>query len=88
MEAAGDYALCAVGGWSTDLGFWWHLKWPGDIVKRTKHFLPDNKFGKFISIIILEYATVKINYALSIVTYTSRDTTIKPDTVTFPVLLN
>ena len=87
-EAAGDSSLRAAGGWSTDLGFWWHLEWPDEVVKRTKLFLPDNKSGKFISINLLEYATVIINYAASLVAYTSGHTNINPDTVPFPVLLN
>ena len=47
--AAGDSSLRAAGGWSTDLGFWWHLEWPEEVVQRTLLYLKNNKQGQFIS---------------------------------------
>jgi len=31
----GDASLSAAGGYSADLGFWWHIEWPPDIRART-----------------------------------------------------
>ena len=88
-EDAGDFSLHAAGGWFTDLGFWWHLEWPGDVVKRTTIFLPGNKSGKFISINLLEYATMIINYDESLFSGLNlRAHNINPDTVPCAVLLN
>ena len=86
--AAGDSSLRAAGGWSTDLGFWWHLEWPEEVVQRTLLYLKNNKKGKFISINLLEYATVIINYAASLASYHARNSKINPDTIKSPVLLN
>ena len=76
--AAGDSYLRVAGGWSTDLGFWWHLEWPKEVVQRTLLYLKNNKQGKFISINILEYATVIINCAESLASYHARNSNIHP----------
>ena len=45
----------------------WHLEWPEEIKGNTKLFLPDNKSGKMISINVLEYATIILNYAAALI---------------------
>ena len=77
---------CFFGGGliSVDLKFWLHLEWPQQIQHHTKLFLHDNSTGRLISINVLEYATIIINYAASL-------TVLEQDGLgeeSFPVLLN
>jgi hypothetical protein len=58
----GDASLAAAGGYSADLGFWWHIEWPPDIRARTLRHKRDNTDNKLISINQLEYAVILINY--------------------------
>ena len=66
FEAWGDSSIEAAGGFSLDLKFFWHLKWPDCITSRTlKYFNIRSKEGeKIISINLLEYAVIIINYAV------------------------
>ena len=48
---------------------WWQLDWPDEIQKRTLIHIKDGKSGKLISINVLEYLVVIINYAASSVCY-------------------
>ena len=45
-----------------DLKFWWYFEWPSDIRKYTLKYWRSNKDGKLISINVLEYAAMIINY--------------------------
>ena len=84
FSACGDACLYGGGGFSLDMKFWWHLKWPEEIKGNTKLFLSDNKSGKMISINVLEYATIILNYAAAL-------TVLEYDGVgddIYPVLLN
>jgi hypothetical protein len=58
----GNSSLEGVGGFSIRLGFWWHICFPEEIIKRT--FLFQNI--PLISINVLEYITVIINYILAL----------------------
>ena len=62
----GDACLDAAGGSSIgptfSLQFWWHLKFPVEVVLRTLKHLPDNKNGRLISINVLEFVVVIIDY--------------------------
>ena len=58
-----DSSLDAAGGWSTDCKFWWYLEWSEEIRLSTLKFHKNNQDGKLISINVLEYASVIINYA-------------------------
>ena len=60
--AFGDSCLEGAGGYSIELGFWWHIDFPTEVKQCTLLFKPDNKDGKLISINVLEFVTVIINY--------------------------
>lgn len=80
----GDSCLEGAGGYSTSLGFWWHLPFPEEIQSRTLIRKNDNKDGQLISINVLEFVTVIINYCAAL-------HVILTDNVTddrYPVLLN
>ena len=80
----GDSCLDGAGGYSVELGFWWHIKFPDDIVQRTLLHRANNDDGKLISINVLEFITVIINYMASL--HVLRLT--KPTEDPYPVLLN
>ncbi len=63
----GDSSLRACGGYSIDLGFWWHLQFKDEILKRTLLHLKDGNDPNFISINALEYVTVILNYCAALV---------------------
>jgi hypothetical protein len=43
--------------------FWWYYKWPEEVRQRTLTFVRSNEHGQLISINVLEYAGMLINYA-------------------------
>mmetsp|Transcript_29742 Transcript_29742/g.86679 ORF Transcript_29742/g.86679 Transcript_29742/m.86679 type:complete len:873 (-) Transcript_29742:2591-5209(-) len=65
----GDACLYGGGGFSTDLGFWWQIDWPEEIMNRTLIHIKDGKSGKLISINVLEYLVVILNYAAATVAH-------------------
>jgi hypothetical protein len=80
----GDSCLEGAGGYSTLLGYWWHIPFPEEVKQRTLLHKKDNKDGHLISINVLEFVTVIINYCalLHVVTITSASND------PYPVLLN
>ncbi len=68
----GDSSLVACGSYSITLGFWWHLLFPKEVVKRTLLHLKDYSDATFISINCLEYVTIILNYCASIITFATR----------------
>ena len=60
--ADGDACLDGAGGFSTELKCWWHLQFPEAVVKLTLRYLHDNRDGNLISINVLEFVTVIIDY--------------------------
>jgi hypothetical protein len=77
----GNSSLEGAGGFSISLGFWWHIRFPDEIVKRTLLF----QDVPLISINVLKYVTVIINYIAALhVLQTMPDITDDPH----PVLLN
>ena len=60
--ADGDVSQFAAGGFSTKLQFWWHLEWPEEVWARIIKEMKRDKDGKLISINVLEYITVILNY--------------------------
>jgi hypothetical protein len=54
--------LEGTGGFSTTLGFWWHICFPDEVVQRTLRFKTNNNDGMLMLINILEFVTVIINY--------------------------
>ncbi len=69
----GDSCLEGAGGYSIPLGYWWRIPFPKEIMQRTLLHKKDNIDGRLISINVLEFVTVIINYcaSLHVVTMTS-----------------
>ena len=67
FSAWGDSSLDAAGGFSVDLQFFWHLSWPEEIRSKTlKYFsIRSKEKEKLISINLLEYVVVIVNYAIA-----------------------
>ena len=59
--------MFAGGGYSLDLKFWWYIHWPEEVQSKTLKYFTFNKkdptTGNLISIHLLEYAVVIINYS-------------------------
>jgi len=66
------------------LGFWWHIPFPEAVIQRTLKHKKDNKDGLLISINVLEFVTVIINYCAALHFVTTTSATDDP----YPVLLN
>jgi hypothetical protein len=81
----GDSSLTGMGGYSTDMKFWWHMPVPEEVQRRTLLHKKDNSDEELISINVLEFVTVIVSYlaALHVVVTTNNFTT-DPH----PVLLN
>jgi hypothetical protein len=62
----GDSCLEGAGGYSILLGFWWHIPFPEAVKQRTLLHKQDNKDGLLISINVLEFVTVIINYCATL----------------------
>ena len=45
------------------MNFWWYIEWPEEIRKNTLIYVRNNKDGTLISINVLEYAAILVNYA-------------------------
>ena len=80
----GDSCLEGAGGYSIELGFWWHIDFPKEGKQRTLLFKSNNKDGMLIPINILKFVTVIINYCASLHVITTTNFTKGPH----PVLLN
>jgi hypothetical protein len=63
FTAFGDSCLEGACGYSLSLGFWWHLPFPEEVKLRTLLHKRDNADGLLISINVLEFVTVIINYS-------------------------
>lgn len=57
-----DSSLDAAGGYSIDMQFWWYIEWPSEVRKSTLRFVKNNEDNTLISINVLEYAGLIINY--------------------------
>jgi len=80
----GDACLEAGGGYSMKLRFWWHLEFPEAVVRRTLKHKSNNKDSKLISINVLEFVIVIINYCAALMVITTENVTDDP----YPILLN
>ena len=80
----GDSCLKGAGGYSLSLGFWWHLPFPEEVKLRTLLHKRDNADSLLISINILEFVTVIINYCAALHMVLTKNHTSDP----YPVLLN
>jgi hypothetical protein len=80
----GDSCLEGAGGYCISLGFWWHIPFPEAVIQRTLKHKKDNKDGLLISINVLEFVTVIVNYCAALHFVTTTSATDDP----YPVLLN
>ena len=80
----GDSCLEGCGGYDVVLRFWWHLEFPEEVMLRTLRHRPNNKDGLLISINVLEFLTVIINYCAALTAYECEQITEDP----YPILLN
>jgi hypothetical protein len=80
----GDSCLKEAGGYSLSLGFWWHLPFPEQVKLCMLLHKRDNADGQLISINVLEFVTVIINYCAGLHMVLSTNPINDP----YPVLLN
>ena len=89
FTSLGDSCLYAAGGFSLDLQFWWYIHWPEEIQQKTLKYYTikswDYTADKFVSINLLEYAAIIINYAAATHVLSTRGPNPRNP---FPVLLN
>ena len=80
----GDSSLAGMGGYSLTFKYWWHIPVPEEVQQRTLLYKTNNEDGRLISINVLEFVTVIINYMVAMHVVTTTDITHDP----YPVLLN
>jgi hypothetical protein len=80
----GDSSLEGAGGFSTTLGFWWHIRFPDEVVKCTLQFKTNNNKGMLMLINVLEFVMVTINYCNALHVIWSSPVTNDPH----PIILN
>ncbi len=61
-----DSLLEGAGEFSITLGFWWHICFPDEMVQRTLRFKTSNDNGMLVSINVLEFVMVIINYCTAL----------------------
>ena len=63
-SAYSDSSLCAAGGYSFKLRFWWYFEWPEEVQRLTLRYVVKYKTdsGDIVSINVLEYAAMIITY--------------------------
>jgi hypothetical protein len=62
----GDSCLEGAGGYSLSLGFWWHLPFLEEVKLQMLLHKRDNADGLLISINVLKFVTVIINYCAAL----------------------
>ncbi len=62
----GDSLLEGAGGFSTTLGFWWHICFPDEVVQHTLGFKTNNDDGMLVLINILEFVMVITTYCAAL----------------------
>jgi hypothetical protein len=82
--AYGDISLEGAGGYSIGLKFWCHINFTEEVKLRTLLHKMDNKDSKLISINVLKFVTVIVNYIASLHVTTTTKIINDP----YPVLLN
>jgi hypothetical protein len=80
----GDSLLEGAGGFSTTLGFWWHICFPDEVVQCTLRFKNNNNDGMLVLINVLEFVTVIFQYCTAL--HVNRTSPIT--NVPHPVILN
>jgi hypothetical protein len=80
----GDSLLEGAAGFSTKLGFWWHIHLMDEVVQRTLCFKTNNNDGMLVLINVLEFVTVIINHCTALHNVQTSPVTDDPH----PVILN
>jgi hypothetical protein len=80
----GDSSLEGSGGFSIALGFWWHICFPDEVVQHTLGFVSINNDGKRVSINVIKFVMVIINYCAALHVVWTSPITDNPH----PVILN
>jgi hypothetical protein len=80
----GDSLLEGDGGFSITLGFWWHICFLDKLVQHTLRFKTNNDNNMLVSINVLEFVTVIINYFAALHVVWTSPVTDDPH----PVILN
>jgi hypothetical protein len=80
----GDSLLVGAGGFSTTLGFWWHICFLDEVVQGTLQFKTNNNNSMLVSINVLEFVMVIINYCAALHVVQTSPITNDPH----PVILN
>jgi hypothetical protein len=79
-----DSLLEGAGGFSITLELWWHIRFPDEVIQRTLQFKASNNNGMHVSINILEFVMVIINYCTALHVVWTSPITDDPH----PVILN
>ena len=61
-----DILLEGAGGFLIKLGFWWHIHFPDEVVQHTLRFRSNNNGDKLVSINVIKFVTVIINYCATL----------------------
>jgi hypothetical protein len=80
----GDSLLDGTGRFSITLGFWWHIRFPDEVVQHTLQFRSNNDDCMLMSISVLEFVTVIINYFANLHVFWTSPITDNPH----PIILN
>jgi hypothetical protein len=80
----GDSSLEGAGGFSVILGFWWHIRFPDEVVQCTLQFKTRKNDGMLVLINVLEFVMVIINYCAAL--HVVRTSPVTDDL--HPVILN
>jgi hypothetical protein len=80
----GDSLLEGARGFSSTLGFWWHIRFPDEVVQHTLQFKTSNDNGMLVLINLLEFVMVIINYCAALHVVWTSPITDNPH----PVILN
>ena len=80
----GDSSLEGADRFSVGLGFWWHIHFPDEVVQRTLRFTTNNDDGQLVSINVLKFVTVIINYIAALHVIQTTNATDDP----YPVILS
>ncbi len=80
----GDSLLEGAGGFSITVEFWWHIRFPDKVVQRTLQFKTSNNDGMLVSLNVLGFVMVIINYCAALHVVPTSPITDDPH----PVILN
>jgi hypothetical protein len=80
----GDSSLEGAGAFSITLGFWWYIRFPDEVVRRTLRFKTSKDYGMLVLTNVLEFVMVTINYCTNLHVVWTSPVTDDPH----PVILN